>query len=388
MRRLAEDLCSVSSYRESVATRVQRRVAHGGVSAIVVFAALWFPAAACAHSGVTRGTDYRSRVLVSPAGVAARMIGGDDRLVVRRTGEATVLVLGYQSEPYLRLDVRGVWRNERSPAVLLNGVRRPTLVGIQRAERTAHLAPLWRRLEGGDTVVFHDHRTHWMSSSPPLGVRAHPREPAKVFDWAVPARVAGRPSAIRGSLFYVPPPPRWWWLVCAAAVALGATGGVVLAARSGLWLVWLAALGAIAASVAISVAAVIELPDRQTRLITSGALPAVAGLLVLLLATRIDSALAAAILFATVLAIAADPLAARLPATLGHSVIPSALSATAVRALLLVGLTCVAVTVAAVVPLVFGQRARTEGRDAMRAAGSNEGRPLIPLTKHAERTHR
>ena len=227
---------SVTLVERKRASRPMRRLLfHGGPSAIALIVALSFPTAAAAHSGVTRGTDYRSRVLESPAGVAARMIGGDDRLVVRRTGNAVVLVLGYQSEQYLRLDAGGVWRNERSPAVLLNGVRRPTLEGIKRAERTAHLAPLWRRLGGGDTVVFHDHRTHWMSSSPPLDVRAHPREPAKVFDWAVPVRVAGRPSAIRGSLFYVPPPSRWWWLACAAAVVLGATGGAVLAGRGGFW---------------------------------------------------------------------------------------------------------------------------------------------------------
>ena len=83
------------------------------------------PSVAGAHGGATSGTNYESNVLTTPAGIAARMVGGDDRLMITRTTPATVIVLGYNGEPYLRLDLRGVWQNERSPAVALNDVRIP-----------------------------------------------------------------------------------------------------------------------------------------------------------------------------------------------------------------------------------------------------------------------
>ena len=42
------------------------------------------PSVAGAHGGATSGTNYESNVLTTPAGIAARMVGGDDRLLITR----------------------------------------------------------------------------------------------------------------------------------------------------------------------------------------------------------------------------------------------------------------------------------------------------------------
>lgn len=69
--------------------------------ALVVLALV--PAAAPGHAGETPGTDYRSTVRAAPDGIAVRMVGGDDRLLVTRTTAAEAVVLGYGGEPCLLL---------------------------------------------------------------------------------------------------------------------------------------------------------------------------------------------------------------------------------------------------------------------------------------------
>jgi hypothetical protein len=83
---------------------------------LVLLGLLALPAAAAAHGGATTAVDYRSTVTGEPAGVAARVVGGDDRLALTRDGAREVIVLGYDGEPYLRLDADGVWENRRSPS--------------------------------------------------------------------------------------------------------------------------------------------------------------------------------------------------------------------------------------------------------------------------------
>jgi hypothetical protein len=144
------------------------RTAHPIALAAATLAVALVPAGAAGHSGETSGTDYRSDVRSAPDGVAVRIVGGDDRLLVERTTAASVTVLGYGGEPYLRLD-DGTWENRNSPAVALNAERQPDgpLDG-------ADTAPDWVRVGDGTRAVFHDHRAHWMGSQAPAAVLADP----------------------------------------------------------------------------------------------------------------------------------------------------------------------------------------------------------------------
>jgi len=174
-------------------------------TAIVLFlTALVLSADASGHRG-TAQTGYVSTVsaLVPPVlGVDTIVLGGDDRLRISNYSGKTIVVLGYEGEPYLRFDRRGVWANTRSPAAHLNRFRRPRPLSPEVADASA--PPSWRRVARGVTYEWHDHRIHWTAAEPPKGVQEHPDRIQRVFNWRVPGRADGRRFAITGFLGYAP----------------------------------------------------------------------------------------------------------------------------------------------------------------------------------------
>jgi hypothetical protein len=48
-----------------------------------------------------------------------------EKIELRNDGRRSVVVVGYEREPYLRITPAGVWENRRSPAVFLNRTLRP-----------------------------------------------------------------------------------------------------------------------------------------------------------------------------------------------------------------------------------------------------------------------
>ena len=240
----------------------------------VLAAALLAPAGALAHSGQTGGTDYQSSITNVPTGLTARVVGGDDRLEITRTTAQEVIVMGYGGEPYLRLDAAGTWENRNSPAVALNDVRR-TNEAIPAA--ATKIAPDWVQTGTGDSVVFHDHRAHWMASQPPAKVRADPSQEQVLYAWSVPVAVDGAAAEIRGDLTWLGAPTTWlWWTILGIAVVLGVAAGllrrvpVAPAAIAG-------TLAAVLAALITGVSQQLDLPDGR-----NGALVAIAIAVVLL----------------------------------------------------------------------------------------------------------
>ncbi len=185
-------------------------------------------APAFAHKG---NPNYESRVLAAPAGVSVEVLNRDDRLLLQNRTGSTVVIRGYEGEPYARIRPTGeVDVNRNSPATYLNeerfgGVKVP-------ASARASAKPDWRRLDGSGRFEWHDHRMHWMGRSRPskvkdTGVRT------KIFDWKVAVDIGGRPGTVRGDLFWTPkddgglPVPAIAGLV---AIVL-AGGGLVLLVR-------------------------------------------------------------------------------------------------------------------------------------------------------------
>jgi hypothetical protein len=167
--------------------------------------ALAGPAGAAGHSG-TRLTGYVSTVsaLDPPVlGVNAIVLGGDDRLRISNYSRKTIVVFGYRGEPYLRFDTHGVWANMRSAAVRLNRFRYPP--PLPAGTPVVSAPPRWRKVGGGVTFEWHDHRIHWTSPKPPHAVAAARDEPHLIRYWRIPGRANGKPFAIRGFLGYVPP---------------------------------------------------------------------------------------------------------------------------------------------------------------------------------------
>jgi hypothetical protein len=172
---------------------------------VVAVAALVACPAALAHGdGAARG--FRSAVesiRPAPSGLTVRVLDSDDELQLRNETGRTIVILGYDGEPYLRFSASGVFRNARSPASYLN-LDRYAKVDVP-AEADPKAAPRWERVATGSIWSWHDHRIHWMSPIDPPRVRANPDRPQHVFDWKVPGRIEGRRLAISGRLDYSPP---------------------------------------------------------------------------------------------------------------------------------------------------------------------------------------
>lgn len=193
-----------------------------GVAALALLALAGPTPVALAHGGGS--ANYISTVRSAPSapGVTVTVQDRDDRLEVRNKGRATVVIDGYDGEPYARLLPGGrVQVNQRSPALYLNEDRFAQVDVPRRASGKAR--PVWKTLDATGAFDWHDHRIHYMAKDRPAKV-TDPDRRTKVFDWKVPVRVDGRRADIAGDLFWVPRPGGSFPV--AAGVALG---GLVLA---------------------------------------------------------------------------------------------------------------------------------------------------------------
>jgi hypothetical protein len=171
-----------------------------------VVAVLLAPAAGLSHPKTYIPKGYVSNisaVVPNVLGLSANVLGGDERLRLSNYSGKTVVVLGYQGEPYLRFAKSGVYVNELSPGAYLNRSRKPK--GLKPGLADSEAVPRWRRVAVGASYEWYDHRIHWIKSRPPIGVRRHPDRIQRIFTWRVPGRAGGRPFAITGLLGYAPP---------------------------------------------------------------------------------------------------------------------------------------------------------------------------------------
>lgn len=152
-------------------------------------------------------SDFRSEVTgISPAadGVDAVIRGGDSFLELTVAEGHTVIVEGYEGEPYLRFQPDGtVERNRLSAATYLNDDRKGAGITLP-ADVTAADAdtpPEWEPVADGGTYAWHDHRVHWMEEASPNVARGERVEGA--YDpWRVPLVVDGARTEVQGILIY------------------------------------------------------------------------------------------------------------------------------------------------------------------------------------------
>jgi hypothetical protein len=197
-----------------------------GAVALALLALATAATATLAHGG--GGTDYTSEIrAVAPAGgLAVEVLDRDDRLALRNDSGETVVVEGYDGEPYARLSPDGtVAVNRNSPALYLNEDRFADVDVPRRADGDA--APDWQVVDRSGRFEWHDHRIHWMGADRPPAVR-DPQRRTKVFDWKVPLRVGGRPGAVSGTLAWVGRPDDGLPIVAAIALAAVVLAGGVL----------------------------------------------------------------------------------------------------------------------------------------------------------------
>lgn len=198
------------------------------------------PASAHGQSDKPRPGDFASRILAVEnriAGVEVSLIADGDEIEVTNDSGRTLIVPGYQGEPYLRLDDRGVWENRRSPAVYLNADRDASTAVPGTADPEAE--PKWRRVSGSNGFRWHDHRIHWMGDGRPPAAERDPSATHVILRWSLDVVADGDDiMTVRGDLRWFPTPSPWPWVAAGAVVAAG-----------GLWLLrrrrWVVALTAL-----------------------------------------------------------------------------------------------------------------------------------------------
>jgi hypothetical protein len=203
--------------------------------AVVAGAALCVLVAASTATANQGNANYRSLIGgVTPAvpGVKLQVLNFDDRLALQNTSGKTIVIQGYNREPYARVLADGtVQVNQRSPAYFLNNDRNADIKVPASAD--ANAAPQWKLVDRSGRFEWHDHRIHWMGQGLPPQVKDTAKR-TKVFAWQVPVQVGATKGDIAGTLYWVPKPgggaPGGAIVALLALVVLGA-GAVVVVRR-------------------------------------------------------------------------------------------------------------------------------------------------------------
>lgn len=169
-----------------------------------------------------QGPSNFHTVMTSPGdlapGLTVRVIENGARMQVRNTGPRDVIVLGYMSEPFLRIGPDGVFENRQSPAVPLSSERWGSVDEKSNLQPTG--APQWHRISTEPVARWYDQRVHWIVQQRlPPRVMADPDRAQKVQSWTVPMRIGDREVAATGELRWVPGPSPWPGIVGSIGLA-------------------------------------------------------------------------------------------------------------------------------------------------------------------------
>jgi hypothetical protein len=189
-----------------------------------------------------RASNYRTEDLeVTPPvpGLTVRVLEAGNQLELINHSGQEVVVLGYRSEPYLRVGPAGVYENQRSPSAYANRYANPPKRSPTGLDPAA--PPRWRRIRNRPEAVWHDHRSHWSGPDPPAVTADRGHRQVMVANWQIPLRLGQRTALIQGDIVWVPGPSPWPWVLLALVAFV-----VVAAAGWRRWYVLLALLVVVA----------------------------------------------------------------------------------------------------------------------------------------------
>jgi hypothetical protein len=159
---------------------------------------------ALAHEGSPNFLSQINEVTPAGSGVDVQVLNRDDRLLLINGSDRTVLIEGYEGEPYARLEPDGtVAVNKDSRAYYINE-ERDGKVGVPDGVDSRG-EPRWEEISRTGRFEWHDHRMHWMSEDDPEAVTDKDVR-TKIYDWKVPITVDGNDGLIAGTLFWTPVP--------------------------------------------------------------------------------------------------------------------------------------------------------------------------------------
>jgi len=204
------------------------RSLRAGLCAMFVLALTAVPAAA--HETPKYESVYTGLKPAEP-GLSVQVLGFDNQYeLIDRTGK-TVVIFGYQGEPYGRVLSDGtVQVNVRSPAYYLNQDRFGTTPVPKSASPKA--APVWKYEDKTGRFIWHDHRMHWMAHTLPNQVKDQHKK-TKIFDYSIPISVNGQRATVTGTLFWrgTPKGAPTGAIVALIAIVLAAVSFVVVVRR-------------------------------------------------------------------------------------------------------------------------------------------------------------
>lgn len=186
------------------------------------------PASAHTISG-PKPMNYRSHVVsITPPvpGLSARAVDLGNKFELTNRSSTEVTVLGYESEPYLRIGPNGVFENLHSQATYINRTRQGGTVPVG-VDTSPTATPDWKKISDGHSWRWHDHRIHWMGGQPPPQVTAAPDKFQELSRQNVVLDRNGERVAISVELDWVPGPSGLPWAAPLAVLfAVGVIGAV------------------------------------------------------------------------------------------------------------------------------------------------------------------
>jgi hypothetical protein len=160
------------------------------------------PTAALAHQGNPNMKSVVRALAPHVDGISLQVLSGDDRFQLTNRSKETVLVQGYDKEPYARITPDGtVAVNHNSPAFYLNTDRYGAVTVPKTA--TARATPDWQVLDKTGVFEWHDHRMHYMSRDVPPIVKDKSQR-TKIFDYDIPIKIGATQGKILGTLWWAP----------------------------------------------------------------------------------------------------------------------------------------------------------------------------------------
>ena len=198
-------------------------------------------------------TDFESTIIEItaddgaplPEGFSLSVEGIDSFLLLDVEPGVTASVPGYDAEPYLRIDEDcSVWQNRLSWSAWYNDDR---FGDVERPEFVdSDAAPDWELIDDDCSVAWHDHRIHWMETTPPIG--AEPGD--AVISSLVPVVIDDVSISVRVESTLLPSPsPRSTIAGVILGLAVVATVAVFGGRRIGASAAWLSVVAAAAAIV-------------------------------------------------------------------------------------------------------------------------------------------
>ena len=171
-----------------------------------------------AHADPAQPGNTRSVVTeISPvtSAIDVSIVGVDAFVKMKVQLGHSAEVIGYDEEPYLRIDEKGrVFENSWSPTVVINKTRYGTGSTVPTDYESTD-APTWRQIASNGEAIWHDHRVHWMSPLKPAVIN----DEGLVQNWQIDMTVDGATTAVLGNLYVEDAPGSWWWLLVVPAAA-------------------------------------------------------------------------------------------------------------------------------------------------------------------------